>query len=129
MPVIGRHKASQNADSSATHNLEVPGSSPGWSTLKIKHLRFFCKCFFFNLRTPCEHRILGQTLYIDYFSLRTRFWCSQSIISQLSFYHLFLSLKRLTEKHIIKRTYICTLNRHKLYTRSVYMIFKQIHLC
>ena len=39
MPVIGRHKASQNADSSATHNLEVPGSSPGWSTLKIRELR------------------------------------------------------------------------------------------
>ena len=36
MPVIGRHKASQNADSSATHNLEVPGSSPGWSTKQSK---------------------------------------------------------------------------------------------
>ena len=30
-----------------THNLEVPGSSPGWSTLKIKHLQGFCRCFFF----------------------------------------------------------------------------------
>ena len=30
-----------------THNLEVPGSSPGWSTLKIKHLQSFCRCFFF----------------------------------------------------------------------------------
>ena len=36
MPVIGRHKASQNADSSATHNLEVPGSSPGWSTFHFQ---------------------------------------------------------------------------------------------
>ena len=24
-----------------THNLEVPGSSPGWSTLRIKHLQIF----------------------------------------------------------------------------------------
>ena len=24
-----------------THNLEVPGSSPGWSTLKIRELRIF----------------------------------------------------------------------------------------
>ena len=38
MPVIGRHKASQNADSSATHNLEVPGSSPGWSTTTNQQL-------------------------------------------------------------------------------------------
>ena len=30
-----------------THNLEVPGSSPGWSTLRIKHLRISRKCFFF----------------------------------------------------------------------------------
>ena len=30
-----------------THNLEVPGLSPGWSTLKIKHLQSFCRCFFF----------------------------------------------------------------------------------
>lgn len=30
-----------------THNLEVPGSSPGRSTLKIKHLQSFCRCFFF----------------------------------------------------------------------------------
>ena len=30
-----------------THNLEVPGSSPGWSTLRIKHLQRFCRCFFF----------------------------------------------------------------------------------
>ena len=32
---------------SLSHNLEVPGSSPGWSTLKIKHLQSFCRCFFF----------------------------------------------------------------------------------
>ena len=31
---------------SSPHNLEVPGSSPGWSTLKIKHLRVSRKCFF-----------------------------------------------------------------------------------
>ena len=30
-----------------SHNLEVPGSSPGWSTLRIKHLQIFCRCFFF----------------------------------------------------------------------------------
>ena len=29
------------------HNLEVPGSSPGWSTLKIKQLRKFVAAFFF----------------------------------------------------------------------------------
>ena len=47
MPVIGRHKASQNADSSATHNLEVPGSSPGWSTNpRIKELEQSDSLFF-----------------------------------------------------------------------------------
>ena len=46
MPVIGRHKASQNADSSATHNLEVVGSSPTWSTLKIRELRRFRNSLF-----------------------------------------------------------------------------------
>ena len=30
-----------------THNLEVPGSSPGWSTLKIKQLLNFVTAFFF----------------------------------------------------------------------------------
>ena len=30
-----------------THNLEVPGSSPGWSTFKIKHLREIASAFFF----------------------------------------------------------------------------------
>ena len=30
-----------------THNLEVPGSSPGWSTLRIKHLREIASAFFF----------------------------------------------------------------------------------
>ena len=30
-----------------SHNLEVPGSSPGWSTLKIKHLREIASAFFF----------------------------------------------------------------------------------
>ena len=45
----------------AAHNLEVPGSSPGWSTLKIKHLRRFRRCFFFDLRTPCEHQKYFQT--------------------------------------------------------------------
>ena len=30
-----------------THNLEVPGSSPGWSTLEIKHLREIASAFFF----------------------------------------------------------------------------------
>ncbi|CAK7016557.1 MAG: hypothetical protein BACD_01208 [Bacteroides rodentium] len=29
------------------HNLEVPGSSPGWSTLEIKHLREIAGAFFF----------------------------------------------------------------------------------
>ena len=31
-----------------THNLEVPGSSPGWSTRKIKQLRNFVTAFFIN---------------------------------------------------------------------------------
>ena len=44
---MGNHKASQNAAFVATHNLEVLGSSPGWSTLNIKHLRVSRKCFFF----------------------------------------------------------------------------------
>ena len=43
---IKNHKTSI----SQTHNLEVPGSSPGWSTLKIKHLRVSRKCFFFCRR-------------------------------------------------------------------------------
>ncbi len=30
-----------------THNLEVPGSSPGWSTYRFKHLQKLCRCFFF----------------------------------------------------------------------------------
>lgn len=30
-----------------SHNLEVPGSSPGWSTLEIKHLREIASAFFF----------------------------------------------------------------------------------
>ena len=37
---MGNHKASQNAAFVATHNLEVPGSSPGWST-KSKELEQF----------------------------------------------------------------------------------------
>ena len=32
---------------SQTHNLEVPGSSPGWSTLKTKQLSQKLNCFFF----------------------------------------------------------------------------------
>ena len=30
-----------------THNLEVPGSSPGWSTKKIKQLQNLVTAFFF----------------------------------------------------------------------------------
>ena len=40
---IKNHKTSI----SQTHNLEVPGSSPGWSTLKIKHLQRFIGAFSF----------------------------------------------------------------------------------
>ena len=36
---------------SQTHNLEVPGSSPGWSTLKVKHLRAIVGAFFLLLVT------------------------------------------------------------------------------
>ena len=40
-----------------THNLEAPGSSPGWSTLEIKQLRQNRSCFFFflenNGKTHC----------------------------------------------------------------------------
>ena len=39
---IKNHKTSI----SQTHNLEVLGSSPSWSTLKVKHLRGSRKCFF-----------------------------------------------------------------------------------
>ena len=51
MPVIGCHKASQNADFFATHNLEVPGSSPGWSTQR-ERVRLFIglTLFFFCLQ-------------------------------------------------------------------------------
>ena len=34
-----------------SHNLEVPGSSPGWSTLEIKHLREIAGAFSF-IRRP-----------------------------------------------------------------------------
>ena len=61
-----------------THNLEVVGSSPTWSTLKIKHLRATRKCFFFCLRTPCEHRAQSQTSHEHREIPRTRFWCSQN---------------------------------------------------
>ena len=37
-PKMGSHKPSQSALHGATHNLEVVGSSPTWSTLKIKEL-------------------------------------------------------------------------------------------
>ena len=37
---IKNHKTSI----SQTHNLEVPGSSPGWSTLKTKQLSFLLIC-------------------------------------------------------------------------------------
>ena len=40
---IKNHKTSI----SQTHNLEVTGSSPVWSTLKIKQLRNFVTAFFF----------------------------------------------------------------------------------
>lgn len=40
---IKNHKTSI----SQTHNLEVPGSSPGWSTLRIKHLQRFVGAFSF----------------------------------------------------------------------------------
>ena len=52
---MGNHKASQNADSSATHNLEVPGSSPGWSTNKKKGRTVWC--------APCvlEYLIVRRT--------------------------------------------------------------------
>ena len=39
---IKNHKTSI----SQTHNLEVPGSSPGWSTLKDKELRKSRSSFF-----------------------------------------------------------------------------------
>ena len=39
---IKNHKTSI----SQTHNLEVIGSSPIWSTLIIKHLQVSRKCFF-----------------------------------------------------------------------------------
>ena len=38
---MGSHKPSQSALLGATHNLEVVGSSPTWSTLEIRELRKF----------------------------------------------------------------------------------------
>ena len=66
------------------HNLEVVGSSPTWSTLKIKHLQRFCGCFFFCSRTPCEHRPQSQTSNEHREIPRTRFWCSQNTLSSSS---------------------------------------------
>ena len=44
-----------------THNLEVRGSSPSWSTLKIKHLQSFCRCFFLFLGKQWENTLLLKT--------------------------------------------------------------------
>ena len=41
-----------------THNLEVTGSSPVWSTLKYKQLRGIATAFFFYLRTKCEQNAM-----------------------------------------------------------------------
>ena len=44
---MGSHKPSQSALLGATHNLEVPGSSPGWSTsLNPKELEQSDSLFF-----------------------------------------------------------------------------------
>ena len=54
---------------SQTHNLEVLGSSPSWSTFKIKHLRGSRKCFFhvcvnkLNNKFACN--LLIRTAKID----------------------------------------------------------------
>ena len=42
-----------------THNLEVPGSSPGWSTLKISNLEEIQVADFFKYPTSPD-RILGK---------------------------------------------------------------------
>ena len=42
-----------------THNLEVPGSSPGWSTLKISNLEEIQVADFFIYPTSSA-RILGK---------------------------------------------------------------------
>ena len=64
---IKNHKTSI----SQTHNLEVPGSIPGWSTLKIKHLRASRKCFFHVCVNKWrESAILAQKIlssFIEYF--------------------------------------------------------------
>ena len=37
-----------------THNLEVPGSSPGWSTTNIKELQNYLQLFFFYTNTKAN---------------------------------------------------------------------------
>ena len=55
---IKNHKTSI----SQTHNLEVLGSSPSWSTLKIKHLRAIVSAFF-SLRKQCVNKLIEFTQF------------------------------------------------------------------
>ena len=68
-----------------THNLEVLGSSPSWSTLKIKHLQRFCRCFFFSWWTWGEHRTLDVT-YIYFLKPDVTLWEFKKVFSPLSMY-------------------------------------------
>ena len=55
---MGNHKASQNAAFVATHNLEVPGSSPGWSTTK-NHKENEKDFYIFDSCSNVLHKCLG----------------------------------------------------------------------
>ena len=56
-----------------THNLEVLGSSPSWSTLIIKHLRVSRKCFFF-CRRPSSDLFEAKVTSRDLLKLREIFY-------------------------------------------------------
>ena len=55
---IKNHKTSI----SQTHNLEVLGSSPSWSTHKIKHLRAIAGAFF-PLSKQCVNKLFEFTQF------------------------------------------------------------------
>ena len=61
-----------NRENIEPHNLEVPGSSPGWSTLEIKHLQRFCKCFFYVLaQTNALSRLLFAHRNSSFYIIQT----------------------------------------------------------
>ena len=45
-----------------THNLEVPGSSPGWSTTENQALTSFSQVLFSCLRKQCVNKLFQSPL-------------------------------------------------------------------